>query len=126
MFKEKPAFSGFSTNDLAAATEFYGTVLGLQVEAKPMGLELQLNGGGRVFIYLKDDHIPATFTVLNLKVANIDQAATDLVAQAVILEHYEGWTDEAGIARGISRNQGPDILWFKDPAGNILSALQDA
>ena len=129
MFKDTPAFSGFSVNDLAAAKEFYGNVLGLNVEQEPAPMDmltLHLATGGEVLIYPKEDHTPATYTVLNFPVEDTDKAVDDLVAKGVTFEKYEGMTDEKGIARGISQNMGPDIAWFKDPAGNILSVLHDA
>jgi catechol 2,3-dioxygenase-like lactoylglutathione lyase family enzyme len=127
MFKDTHAFSGFSVNDLAAAKKFYGEVLEVEVEDRgAMGITLKLHNGYPVFIYPKPNHTPATFTILNFVVANIDQAVESLVAKGVVLEKYEGMhQDEKGIARGIKANMGPDIAWFKDPAGNILSILQD-
>lgn len=126
MFKDTHAFSGFSVNDATAAKEFYGQTLGLTVEDGPMGLHLKLAGGGQVFAYAKPDHQPATFTILNFPVTNIDQAVADLKAKGVTFEHYDGLTDDQNIARGLAAHRGPDIAWFKDPAGNILSVLQDA
>ena len=117
-------FSGFSVNDQAKAQAFYGETLGLKVTDTGMGLELDLGGTTHVFIYPKEDHVPATFTVLNFEVADIDAAAAELTAAGVELERYEGaHQDEAGIARGKAAGFGPDIAWFKDPAGNILSIL---
>lgn len=124
MFKDTPAFSGFSVNDQAAAQKFYGETLGLTFEDNGMGLFVRLNGS-RLFIYQKDDHVPATFTVLNFEVEDIDKAVTDLKAKGVTFEHYEGMTDDDGIARGIAAKMGPDIAWFKDPAGNILAVLHN-
>lgn len=128
MFKDSPAFSGFSVNDLDAAKKFYGETLGLTLEDNPMGmLNLRLATGGLVIIYPKDDHAPATFTVLNFPVDDIDQAVDALSAKGIAFEHYEGMhQDEKGIARGRAANMGPDIAWFKDPAGNILSVLQES
>ncbi len=126
MFKDAKAFSGLSVNDMAAAKEFYGQVLGLDVEDGPMGMRLKLGGGASVFVYSKDDHTPATFTILNFETDDIDAAVEELAAKGVTFEHYENMTDEKGIARGISMNRGPDIAWFKDPAGNVLSVLQEA
>src|SRR4051812_2540100 len=126
MLQDSKAFSGFSVNDMTAAKEFYGQTLGLQIEENPMGLVLKTGGGADVFIYFKEDHQPATFTVLNFPVDNIDEAVETLVAKGVSFEHYENMTDEKGIARGLSANRGPDIAWFKDPAGNVLSVLQQA
>jgi len=116
-------FSGFSVDDLPAALTFYRDTLGLDVRDTGMGLELHL-GATHVFIYPKDDHVPATFTVFNFEVADIDAAVDELVAAGVVLERYEGAPqDEKGIARGKAANMGPDIAWFTDPAGNILSVL---
>ena len=126
MFKDSPAFSGFSTNDLAAARAFYQDVLGLTAdeELEAMGmLKLSFATGGSVIIYQKDDHQAATYTVLNFPVDDIDEAVKQLKAKDVVFEQYEGMTGEDGIARGKAANRGPDIAWFKDPAGNILSVL---
>lgn len=128
MFKAKAAFSGFSVDNLEKAKEFYTKTLGLELEDDKMGLTLKLPGGGKVFIYPKDNHVPSTFTLLNLVVDNIDEAVEELKSEGVEFEHYnEGFmkTDEKGIARGIKAGQGPDIAWFKDPAGNFLSVLQE-
>ncbi|MDB5171067.1 MAG: hypothetical protein JWO35_761 [Candidatus Saccharibacteria bacterium] len=126
MFKDTKAFSGFSVNDLTAAKEFYGQTLGLEVEENPAGLFLKISGGSGVFVYPKDDHTPATYTILNFQVDDIDQAVDALTSKGVTFEQYENMTDEKGIARGLSSNRGPDIAWFKDPAGNILSVLQES
>jgi predicted enzyme related to lactoylglutathione lyase len=126
MLKDSHAFSGFSVTDQTAAKEFYGTTLGVEVAEDSMGLTLKLAGGNNVFIYPKEDHVPATYTILNFPVDNIDQAVKELKDKGVIFEQYEGLTDENGIARGLSVNRGPDIAWFKDPAGNILSVLQQS
>ena len=91
-----------------------------------MGLEVSLPSGGSVFVYLKADHQPATFTILNFVVEDIDAAVDELKGKGVEFEIYEEMQqDEKGIARGKSQNRGPDIAWFKDPAGNILSVLQN-
>jgi len=125
MFRDSKAFSGFSSNDTAKAREFYGQTLGLEVTDDNGMLTLHLAGGGRVIIYPKDNHEPATFTVLNLPVEDIDKAVDALTAAGVQLERYEGANqDERGIARPPSPDYGPSIAWFKDPAGNILSVLQ--
>jgi catechol 2,3-dioxygenase-like lactoylglutathione lyase family enzyme len=123
MFKETKAFSGFSVNDLAAAKEFYGSTLGLAVEEGGPGLRLPIGNG--IIIYPKPDHTPATYTMLNFPVDDIDKAVGDLTSKGVKFEQYENLTDEKGIARGIDAGQGPDIAWFKDPAGNILSVLKE-
>jgi catechol 2,3-dioxygenase-like lactoylglutathione lyase family enzyme len=126
MFQPKSAFSGFSVDDLETARAFYAETLGLQVETAGAGLELQLPGGATVFVYPKGDHQPATFTILNFRVGDIDEAARELESCGVHFERYGGMPqDEAGIMRGIANNRGPDIAWFKDPAGNILSILQE-
>src|SRR5712692_8667469 len=121
MFKNTKAISGFSVNDLAAAKKFYGQTLGLEVDESGPGLMLKIAGGNGVLIYPKDDHTAATYTILNFPVDDIDQAVDELTGKGVKFEHYGKLTDEKGIARGISANRGPDIAWFKDPAGNILS-----
>jgi catechol 2,3-dioxygenase-like lactoylglutathione lyase family enzyme len=121
MFTNRHAFSGFSTNDLAKAEEFYGNTLGLEFTKEMDNLNLHLRGGGSVLIYPKENHEAATFTVLNFPVDDIDKAVDALNAKGIQLERYEGFDqDERGIARG----EGPSIGWFKDPAGNILSVLQ--
>src|SRR6478735_360671 len=124
MFKDTKAFSGFSVDDLAAAKAFYADTLGLEVEESPAGLTLKIAGGNGTLIYPKDNHVPATFTILNFPVEDIDQAVDELTRRSVVFDQYENLTDERGTARGISTGQGPDIAWFKDPAGNILSVLQ--
>jgi catechol 2,3-dioxygenase-like lactoylglutathione lyase family enzyme len=127
MFKDTHAFSTFSVDDLEKAKEFYGKTLGLEISETKEGLELRIAGGGQVFIYPKPNHEPATFTVLNFPVANIDQAVDQLTKLGVRFEQYEGEmkTDEKGIFRGADRNQGPNIAWFKDRADNILSVLEE-
>ena len=126
MLKGEKAFSGFSVNDLAAARTFYGQTLGLQVEENAQGgLQLKVAGPSGIFIYSKDDHVPATYTILNFLVADIDSAVDELAGKGVKFEKYEGITDAKGIARGSSVGQGPDIAWFKDPAGNFLSVLKE-
>ncbi len=127
MLKAQTVFSGFSVNDLDQAKQFYTQVLGLVAGDETMGLQLKLPGGGEVFVYPKEDHQPATFTILNFVVDDIDQTVDELAEQGVVFERYDNMPapqDEKGIARGLSANQGPDIAWFKDPAGNILSVLQ--
>ena len=128
MFKPKSAFSGFSVNDLAKAKAFYAETLGLQVDDEGVGMRLHLPDGGTVFAYPKDDHRPATFTILNFVVENIDEAVDELTNRGVQFEHYEDGpkTDEKGILRGRTLQMGPDIAWFKDPAGNTLAVLQVA
>ena len=122
MLTHSHAFSGFSVNDLAQAKDFYGRVLGLKTE-DGMGLHLLTGGGYMVFLYEKTDHVPATYTVLNFPVPDVEKAVEELKQRGVSFEHYTGEmaTDEKGIFRG----GGPLIAWFKDPAGNILSVLQE-
>ena len=120
MFKDSKAFSTFSADDIPRAKQFYGETLGLNVEDQMDGLAVHLAGGGELFIYPKDDHAPATFTVLNFAVDDIDDAVDKLASAGVALERYEGMEqDEKGIYRG----EGPRIAWFKDPAGNVLSVI---
>ncbi len=122
MLKDSKAFSGFSSNDIPASKQFYAETLGLDVTEEMDGLGLHLAGGGEVFIYPKDDHVPATFTVLNFRVEDVNAAVDRLTAAGVAFERYEGFDqDEKGIFR---TGEGPTIAWFKDPAGNILSVLE--
>jgi len=123
MFKDTKAFSGFSVNDVQKAKEFYGQTLGLDVSEAHGLLELHIAGGTTILMYPKDNHTPATYTILNFPVDNIEQAVDDLARHGVHFESYnEGdlVTDEKGIFRG----GGPKIAWFKDPAGNLLSVLE--
>ena len=123
-FKDAKAFSSFSVNDLRKAKEFYGHTLGLDIKELPEGLEMKLADGANVFLYPKPNHTPASFTVLNFPVNDIDEAVDDLKALGVRLEEYnqpEIRTDQKGIMRG----PGPQIAWFKDPAGNVLSVVQE-
>ena len=122
MLRDSHAFSGFSTNDIPTAKAFYSQALGLDVTETEGMLTLNLAGGAKVLIYPKDQHEPATFTVLNFPVADIDKAVDGLVAAGVRFERYEGTAQDE---RGIMRAGGPLIAWFKDPAGNILSVLQE-
>lgn len=127
MLQDNKAFSSFSVNDLEKAKEFYGGILGLKANDGPMGLlELHLANGHRILIYPKPNHQPATFTVLNFPVKDIDQAVDELTKRGVTFEQYEGeiQTDHKGISRSDSSDKGPNIAWFKDPAGNILSVLE--
>jgi predicted enzyme related to lactoylglutathione lyase len=123
MFKDTKAFSGFSVNDIQNAKLFYSGILGLEVTEGIMGiLTLHLHGGGTVIIYPKPNHVPATFTVLNFAVDSVEKAVDELNALGISFEKYEGIeSDEKGIVRG----NGPTIAWFKDPAGNILSVLEE-
>jgi predicted enzyme related to lactoylglutathione lyase len=126
LLKDSPAFSGFAVNDLAEAKAFYSETLGLKVTSEAMGLlKLHLAGGNNVLVYPKPGHVPATYTVLNFPVDSVDQAVDALSARGVNFEHYDMpslKTDAKGICRG---PEGPVIAWFKDPAGNILSVLEE-
>lgn len=129
MFRQTQAFSSISVDDLERAKAFYGDTLGLDVtEVSGMGLDVGLGTGGRVFVYPKPDHQPATFTVLNFPVDDIDQAVDDLGARGVSFERYDLEGSPRPDAKGIYRSddpaRGPSIAWFKDPAGNVLSVLQ--
>ncbi|MBJ8341082.1 VOC family protein [Antrihabitans sp. YC3-6] len=128
MFESTKAFSGFSVNDIEAAKQFYGTTLGVEVFENGMGnLSLQLPGGTEVLVYPKDDHVPAVFTILNFEVVDIDKAVDALTASGVSFQRYDAMhQDDKGVMRGIAAGMGPDIAWFTDPAGNILSVLQTA
>jgi predicted enzyme related to lactoylglutathione lyase len=126
MFKNTKAFSSFSINDLEKAKEFYGKTLGLEISDVPeMGglLTLHMKGGNEIMIYSKPGHTPATFTILNFPVDDIEETVDELTKRGVSFEHYKGdlETDE----RGISHGNGMKIAWFKDPAGNILSILEE-
>jgi catechol 2,3-dioxygenase-like lactoylglutathione lyase family enzyme len=125
MFKDANAFSGFSVDDIPRAKEFYGGTLGLEVTEDGPGLSLHLAGGGAVFVYPKgEDHTPASFTILNFPVDDIDSAVAALGDAGVTFDKDLPHTDDKGVARGRSVDMGPDIAWFKDPAGNTLSVLQ--
>lgn len=125
-FTADRAFSGFSVDDIDAAREFYGSTLGLEVSDNPMGfLDLRLPSGGSILIYVKPKHEPASFTILNFPVADVDAAVDDLIARGVQTKIYsdeEFPSDERGIVRGGAL--GPDIAWFRDPAGNVLAVMQ--
>ena len=120
MFDTSHAFSGFSVDDVDAAFAFYSDTLGLRVEREEGGmLTLQLDTGVSILIYPKDDHEPASFTILNFGVPDVDSAVTELNERGVTTKIYEGMGDE----RGIERQWGPAIAWFRDPAGNVLSVI---
>ena len=123
MFSTKRAFSGFSVNDIPAAKTFYGDTLGMTVSEQNGMLSLEIAGGGSVLVYPKPNHVPASYTVLNFPVDDIDAAVDQLADRGVEFERYEGLqADEKGIVRA---SRGPMIAWFTDPAGNILAVLQD-
>jgi catechol 2,3-dioxygenase-like lactoylglutathione lyase family enzyme len=124
MFKDSKSFSSFSVNDLKKAKAFYGGTLGLGVIEREEGLELHLAGGNTVFLYPKPNHTPASFTVLNFPVNNIEEAVDELLDRGLRLEHYD-LPDLKTDKRGIASGPGPKIAWFKDPAGNILSVLEE-
>ncbi len=124
MLKESKAFSGFSVDDILKAKEFYGRTLGLEVTESDDDLTLHLAGGANVLIYPKPNHSPATFTILNFPVESVDTAVDQLTKRGVRFEIYSDpdiQTDE----KGIHRNGGPVVAWFKDPAGNILSVFEE-
>ena len=124
MFRKSRAFSSFAVNDVEAARKFYAQTLGLEVSDVPgmKGLlQLNLAGGAKVMVYPKPDHTPATYTVLNFPVADVGAAVDKLTAAGVAFEHYDGFNQDE---RGIMRDQGPPIAWFKDPAGNVLAVLE--
>lgn len=132
MLQTSKAFSSFSVNDTEKARSFYGETLGLEVsKVKGMEeyglLELHFSNGQTVLIYPKENHEPASFTVLNFPVDNIDEAVDKLTQKGVQFEHYQGEikTDEKGIARSDSPENGPSVAWFKDPAGNILAVMEE-
>ncbi len=125
MFQDSKAFSGFAVKDIAEAKAFYGQTLGQDVRDGPMGmLEILLGGGAAIMVYPKDDHVPATYTILNFPVENVEAAVDKLVAAGVTMERYDSsfQQDEKGIARD---DRGPEIAWFKDPSGNILAVLSE-
>jgi len=123
MLENTKAFSGFSVNDLQKAKQFYGKTLGLKVNEKKEGLELEVGGGNKIFIYPKPNHTPASFTILNFPVDDIDKTVDELTKVGVKFEQYDSEPIKTD-AKGISRGPHPDIAWFKDPAGNILSVLK--
>ena len=124
IFKDAKAFSSFSVNDLKKAKDFYGETLGLKINELDEGLELNLAGGHIVFLYPKPNHTPASFTVLNFPVKDIDEAVDEITSLGLRLEKYD-LPDLKTDKKGIMRGNGPQIAWFKDPAGNILSVVQE-
>ena len=122
MFEHTAAFSGFSVDDIPAAKQFYSETLGLKVSEANGMLHLHIAGERGILVYPKPDHTPASFTILNFPVDDIDKAVGELTKRGVQLERYDGMDfDEKGIFRG----GGPYIAWFKDPAGNVLSVLEE-
>ncbi|MEV6929458.1 VOC family protein [Dactylosporangium sp. NPDC051485] len=122
MFAKTKAFSGFAVPDVAAAKTFYGDTLGLDVTEQNGILTLHLATGGTVIVYPKPDHTPATYTILNFPVDDIDATVDELAAKGVAMTRYEGFEQDD---RGVFRGGGPFIAWFADPAGNVLSVLQE-
>lgn len=121
-------FSSYSVDDVEAARQFYGEVLECELTEAMGGLHLGLPGNQRVFLYPKENRLPATYTVLNFEVTNIDAAVDELGRRGVDFVRYDNLPapqDERGILRGRSAGRGPDIAWFRDPAGNILAVLQE-
>ena len=121
MFADTKAFSGFSVDDIDAAKGFYGGTLGLRVSESNGMLTLHVAGDRDILVYPKPDHTPATYTILNFPVDDIDKAVDELAARGVQLQRYPGMPADA---KGVLRDQGPPIAWFTDPAGNVLSVLQ--
>lgn len=122
MFTDTKAFSGFAVDDVAAAREFYGDTLGLRTSVEHGMLTLHLAGDRATLVYPKPSHTPADYTILNFPVDDIEQAVDELTSRGVTIERFEGAPlDE----RGIMREGGPFIAWFRDPAGNVLSVLEE-
>ncbi len=124
MFENSKAFSGFAVPDIPAAETFYGETLGLRTEVLEEGnlLALHLPGDRDVVVYAKPDYVPATYTILNFPVDDVDAAVDELTSRGVEFERYEGFDQDE---KGISRGEGPTIAWFTDPAGNILAVLEE-
>jgi len=123
MFASTKAFSGFAVDDVGKARKFYADTLGLEVSEEHELLTLHLAGGRDTFVYPKPDFVPATYTILNFVVEDVEQAVDDLAARGVRFERYDGFEqDEKGISRA---PEGPPIAWFADPAGNILAVLEE-
>lgn len=127
MLKESRAFGGFSVKDTEVAKKFYQDVLGLEIGQEMMGMfEIKLATGGTVMVYPKDNHEPASYTILNFPVDDIDSVVDELASSGVVFERYDGFEqDEKGISRSSDPEKGPNIAWFKDPDGNILSVLSN-
>jgi catechol 2,3-dioxygenase-like lactoylglutathione lyase family enzyme len=123
MFANTRAFSGFAVGDLQEAQKFYGDILGIATSENNGLMTLHLAGGRDTLVYPKPGHVPADYTILNFPVEDIDSAVDELTARGVTFEHYDGLAQDG---KGISRGYGPDIAWFRDPAGNILAVLKEA
>jgi catechol 2,3-dioxygenase-like lactoylglutathione lyase family enzyme len=121
MFGQTQAYSGFSVDDIPAAKAFYAGTLGLEVDEDHGMLQLRIAGGNPVLVYPKDDHAPATYTTLNFPVADIAATARELASRGITFERYGDGQDELGVMRA----EGPPIAWFKDPAGNVLSIIEE-
>jgi catechol 2,3-dioxygenase-like lactoylglutathione lyase family enzyme len=121
MFTNTKAFSGFAVDDVDKAREFYSETLGLKVSDENGLLTLHIADDRPTLVYPRPNHTPAEYTILNFPVDDIDQAVDDLTARGVQFERYEGFDQDE---RGIMREEGPPIAWFKDPAGNVLSVIQ--
>jgi catechol 2,3-dioxygenase-like lactoylglutathione lyase family enzyme len=127
MLTNSKAYSGFAVDDLEEAQRFYGDTLGLDTELQSDLLVLNLAGDRATLVYPKPDLQPGNYTILNFPVDDIDAAVDELTSRGVVFERYEGFgQDEKGVFRGLASGQGPDIAWFKDPAGNILSVLKES
>ena len=130
MLSNSKAFSGIAVRDLDEAKEFYGETLGLRVsilDAENGLMELGLAGDRPTLVYRSPDATPASYTVLNFPVDDINETVDELASRGVRFERYDGFEqDEKGVLRGISSGRGPDIAWFKDPSGNVLSVLQES
>ncbi|MGN9906924.1 VOC family protein [Phytohabitans sp. LJ34] len=123
MFESAKAFSGFSVDDIAAAKAFYAGTLGLKVTEEHGMLTLHIEGGSQILVYPKENHTPATFTILNFPVGDVDKAVDDLAARGVSTLRYDDFPQDD---KGVMRGNGPAIAWFADPAGNVLSVLEQS
>ena len=121
MFADTKAFSGFAVDDLQKAREFYGETLGISTSEEHGLLTLHIAGDRATLVYPREDHTPANYTILNFPVDDIDEAVDGLAARGVSFERYDGFDQDE---KGVARDAGPQIAWFKDPAGNVLSVLQ--
>lgn len=121
MFGTTKAFSGFAVDDIDAAKKFYAETLGVRVTENPAGLTLHIAGDRPILVYPKADHVPATYTILNFPVPDIDAAVDALTERGVEFQRYEGMPQDE---KGVQRQWGPPIAWFTDPAGNVLSVLE--